>query len=294
LPVRDQLLTGVLGSDLIGFQTYHDCRHFLSCCTRVLPIYAHAKGLVYFDRNVSVAIYPTGIIPAVWEQVMDTPELEEKKKELTKLFAGKKIIVSRDRLDLIKGIPQKLTAFDRFLTTYPEWKEKVVLFQICLPPREEKRSEAMQKLTSQVNEIVGTINGRQSTADFTPVHYLNKEISIVEMCALYMVADAALITPLRDGMNLTSHEYIICQKDKHSPLILSEFAGSAQSLGGAILVNPWDQEGLSKAIKEALVIAQQDKDTRHEHNYKYVKLHTALFWAKTFLRDFVKISHDQK
>eukprot|EP01088_Endostelium_zonatum_P021092 TRINITY_DN8103_c0_g1_i1.p1 TRINITY_DN8103_c0_g1~~TRINITY_DN8103_c0_g1_i1.p1 ORF type:complete len:814 (+),score=169.96 TRINITY_DN8103_c0_g1_i1:3-2444(+) len=286
LPIRDKLLRRVLDANKIGFQTYHDSRHFISCCTRLLEsVDATPERIIYSGHKVSVAIYPTGIMPSVLETVMESREFKQKFEELTTMFNGKKILVARDRLDPIKGVPQKLVAFEQFLKCFPNWKGKVVLFQICLPPREERRSEVIQKLTSHINELVGTINGSHSTADFTPIHYLNKDISINEMCALYAVADAGFIIPLRDGMNLSSHEFTICQKTKQNPLILSEFAGSAQSLGGAILVNPWDQEGVITAINDALMMSPQEKKVKHDYNYQYVKEHTADTWAKNFLTD---------
>jgi trehalose 6-phosphate synthase/phosphatase len=298
LPVRGKLLQGILASDLIGFQTYHDCRHFLSACTRVLALDSQPKGVEWNGHMVAVDIFPAGIDPDVLEHTMEQPQVKKRVEELKKMFEGKKILMGRDRLDTIKGIPQKLLAFEDFLGRFPEWQGKAVLFQVCLPPREERKTSKsqtsaegeLQELHAQINELVGRINGRYSTADFTPIHYLNnKNLSLDEICALYMAADAGILTPLRDGMNLTCHEYVVCQKGNYGPLILSEFAGSAQSLGGAVLVNPWDIRGVASTIAEVFSMNETDKKLKHEYNFHYVKRNTALLWARTFLSELMKI-----
>lgn len=296
LPVRDKMLQGVLGSDLIGFQTYHDCRHFLSACTRILALDSRPKGVEWAGHMVAVDIFPVGIDPEGLENVLATERVRKRIEELKKTFAGHKILVGRDRLDPIKGIPQKLLALEDLFIRFPEWQGKVVLFQVCLPPNEHKSifqpsgsSAETQDLHSQINELVGKINGKWSTADFTPIHYLTKNLELEEICAIYAAADTAILTPLRDGMNLTSHEYVVCQKDNHGPLILSEFAGSAQSLGGAVLVNPWDIKGVSTAINEVLRMSRTEKMLKHEYNYNYIKRNTALLWGNTFLKELTKL-----
>eukprot|EP01087_Luapelamoeba_hula_P021280 TRINITY_DN7408_c0_g1_i1.p1 TRINITY_DN7408_c0_g1~~TRINITY_DN7408_c0_g1_i1.p1 ORF type:complete len:827 (+),score=109.44 TRINITY_DN7408_c0_g1_i1:94-2574(+) len=301
LPERAKLLAGVLGSDLIGFQTYHDCRHFLSACTRILALDARPKGVEWNGRMVAVDIFPVGIDPTGLERIQESSEVHKRVQELKHSFANTKLIVGRDRLDPIKGIPQKLLAFEDFLSRFPEWQGKVVLFQVCLPPTGEKLSPfhtgisctsgEVQELHSQINELVGRINGRWGTADFTPIHYLSKVLPIHEVVALYNAADVALLTPLRDGMNLTSHEYVVCQKSSHGPLILSEFAGSAQSLGGAVLVNPWDTRGVASAIFDALKMNEEEKRLKHQYNYSYIISNTALQWGTTFLRELQRVEH---
>lgn len=154
-----------------------------------------------------------------------------------------------DRLDMIKGIPQKLLAFEKFLEEHKEWREKVVLVQIAVPSRTEIPEYV--KLRSMVHEMVGRINGKYGTLTYMPINHLDRSLNFVELVALYAVTDVALVTSLRDGMNLVSYEYVVCQKrrDNSAPgvLVLSEFAGAAQSLGaGSILVNPWNTNDMAQ------------------------------------------------
>jgi len=145
---------------------------------------------------------------------------------------------------------------------------------------------------NQIHELVGRINGQFSTTSgWTPIYYWNKLFTIEETCALFSAADGAIFGPLRDGMNLPSHEFTLCQKDKYGALILSEFAGSSQSLSGSILVNPWDVRGYAQAINEILTMHPMDKKEKHFHNYAYVTKNTGNFWAKRFLDELFSINH---
>lgn len=177
------------------------------------------------------------------------------------MYTGKKIIVGRDKLDSTKGILQKLHAFEAFLKNYPEWQNNVVLIQVATPTHGDH-----SKLEAKISEAVSHINGTYGSLEFTPVHYYHQEIDRDEYYALLSVADLALITCSRDGMNTTSYEYILCQHNKpeHGSLILSEFAGTAGSLSAAILVNPYDYAGVARNISEALTMPIEEKITRHE------------------------------
>jgi trehalose-6-phosphate synthase len=147
---------------------------------------------------------------------------------LREKFKGVKVLLGVDRLDYIKGVPQKLHAFELFLSNHPEWNEKVVLIQVAVPSRENV--EEYQHLQQVVNELVGRINGRFGTVEFTPIHFLHKSVKFDELVSLYAIADACVVSSTRDGMNLVSYEYIVSQQNNHGVLILSEFAGAAQSL----------------------------------------------------------------
>ena len=189
-----------------------------------------------------------------------------------------------DRLDMIKGIPQKLLAFEKFLDEKPEWRDKVLLIQIAVPSRTDVPE--YQRLTSLVHEIVGRINGRFGTLGSVPIHHLDRSLGFQELVALYAVTDVALVTSLRDGMNLVSYEYVACQSKNAGVLILSEFAGAAQSLGaGAILVNPWNVSEMAAAIEEALTMSEAERRERHRTNFQYVSVHTAQAWADTFVSE---------
>ena len=179
---------------------------------------------------VHVGTFPIGIDPEKFEMGLKQPKIVDRIKRLRDKFKGVKVLVGVDRLDYIKGVPQKLHAFDVFLTNHPEWNEKVVLIQVAVPSRE--KVEEYQALESIVNELVGKINGRFGTVEFTPIHFIHKSVAFDELVALYAIADACIVSSTRDGMNLVSYEYIVCQQNNYGVLILSEFAGAAQSLNG--------------------------------------------------------------
>ncbi|MQL72932.1 hypothetical protein Taro_005254 [Colocasia esculenta] len=194
------------------------------------------------------------------------------------------VMLGVDRLDMIKGIPQKILAFEKFLEENPTWRDKVVLLQIAVPTRTDVSE--YQKLTSQVHEIVGRINGRFGTLTAVPIHHLDRSLDFHALCALYAVTDVAIVTSLRDGMNLVSYEFVACQEEKKGVLILSEFAGAAQSLGaGALLVNPWNVTEVANSIGYALNMPADEREKRHRHNFAHVTTHTAQDWAETFVSE---------
>ncbi|XP_024377190.1 alpha,alpha-trehalose-phosphate synthase [UDP-forming] 1 isoform X2 [Physcomitrium patens] len=286
LPLRSELLKAVLTADLIGFHTYDYARHFVSACTRILGLEGTPEGVEDQGKLTRVAAFPIGIDPERFIQALETEQVKLHVKELLRFFAGRKVMLGVDRLDMIKGIPQKLLAFEMFLEKNPEWREKVMLVQIAVPTRTDVHE--YQRLTSQVHEIVGRINGRYGTVTFVPIHHLDRSLAFHELCALYASTDVALVTSLRDGMNLVSYEYVACQNFKNTEgvLVLSEFAGAAQSLGaGAILVNPWNIREMYIAIEEALKMSDEERKERHRHNFTHVTTHTAQAWAHNFVSE---------
>ena len=294
LPMRAKVLQGVLAADLIGFHTYDYARHFLSVCTRILGLEATPKGVTYKHHVASVGIFPIGIDPQAWINASQTAEVKERIADLEDRFRGKKVLLGVDRLDYIKGVPHKLMAFEQLLAKYPEWKEKVVLVQIGVPSRTEV--DEYKKLISQTNELVGRINGKYGTVDNSPIVFINQSVNFHDLCALYTVADVAVVTSIRDGMNLVSHEYVVCQKDRHGVLVLSEFAGSAQSLASAIRVNPWNIEQLANALHDALTVPDKERALKHWKMFHYVTKHTAGFWAQSYiteLQQIERLSHAQ-
>ncbi|KAJ1263682.1 hypothetical protein BS78_09G204700 [Paspalum vaginatum] len=282
LPSRLELLRSVLCADLVGFHTYDYARHFVSACTRILGLEGTPEGVEDQGRLTRVAAFPIGIDSDRFKRALELPGVQRHISELTQRFAGRKVMLGVDRLDMIKGIPQKILAFEKFLEENPPWREKVVLLQIAVPTRTDVPE--YQKLTSQVHEIVGRINGRFGTLTAVPIHHLDRSLDFHALCALYAVTDVALVTSLRDGMNLVSYEYVACQGSKKGVLILSEFAGAAQSLGaGAILVNPWNITEVADSICHALSMQSVEREKRHRHNYAHVTNHTAQDWAETFV-----------
>lgn len=218
-------------------------------------------GVSYNGTMVSVGAFPIGVDCNRVNQFTRQPGVQPKIDAIRDMYNGKKIIVGRDKLDSTKGILQKLQAFEGFLRDYPDWRNNVVLIQVATPTHGDH-----SKLETKISELVSQINGAYGSLEFTPVHYYHQDIDRDEYYALLSVADLALITCTRDGMNTTSYEYILCQHSKadHGQLILSEFAGTAGSLGAAILVNPYDYVGVAKCIDDALTMSTEEKNTRHE------------------------------
>jgi trehalose 6-phosphate synthase len=182
------------------------------------------------------------------------------------------LIVGVDRLDYIKGVPQKLHAFEVFLTEHPEWIGKVVLVQVAVPSRQDV--EEYQNLRAVVNELVGRINGKFGTIEFMPIHFMHKSVSFDELIALYSVSDVCLVSSTRDGMNLVSYEYIATQEKRHGVMILSEFTGAAQSLNGSLVVNPWNTEELADSIHDAVTMGDEQRLLNYQKLSKYVRKYT--------------------
>nr|ALN13337.1 trehalose-6-phosphate synthase-4 [Hevea brasiliensis] len=284
LPSRSELLRSVLAADLVGFHTYDYARHFVSACRRILGLEGTPEGVEDQGKLTRVAAFPIGIDSDRFIRALELPQVQDHMKELKERFAGRKVMLGVDRLDMIKGIPQKILAFEEFLEENPEWRDKVVLLQIAVPTRTDVPE--YQKLTSQVHEIVGRINGRFGTLTAVPIHHLDRSLDFHALCALYAVTDVALVTSLRDGMNLVSYEFVACQASKKGVLILSEFAGAAQSLGaGAILVNPWNITEVAYSIGYALNMSADEREKRHNHNFRHVTTHTSQEWAATFVSE---------
>ncbi|KAF9583769.1 threalose-6-phosphate phosphatase [Lunasporangiospora selenospora] len=279
---RVEILNGMLGANQIGFQTYSYARHFISCCTRVNGYESTPRGVDAMGSTVWVGTFPIGIDAERVERQRKAPGVLPKMEAIRNTYKGKRIIVGRDKLDLVKGVQQKLQAFEKFLNDYPEMQGEVVLIQVTSPPLVEN-----PKLEAKIAELVAHINGTYGSLNFTPVHHYHQHIDRDEYYALLSIADIGLITSVRDGMNTTSLEYIMCQSENHGPLILSEFTGTAGSLGGAMMVNPWDYQGVAKVIYDALNLSEADKTSRHSQLLKQVLRHTAQFWAKNFISELV-------
>jgi trehalose 6-phosphate synthase len=288
LPVRREILLGILACDLIGFHTYDYARHFLSSCTRILGLPTMPNGVKFKGKYAHVGTFPIGIDPEQFVEGVNKPKIQERIAELEQRFRGVKMIVGVDRLDYIKGVPQKLYALEVFLTQHPEWIGKVVLVQLAVPSRQDV--EEYQNLRSTVNELVGRINGRFGTVEFMPIHFMHKSLAFDELCALYAVSDACLVSSTRDGMNLVSYEYIACQQRKQGVMIISEFAGAAQSLNGSLVVNPWDSQQVADAIHDAVTMDADTRKENHRKLFKYVSKYSAAYWGTSFVTELVRIT----
>ena len=283
LATRKELLDGMLGANLLGFQTDEYGHHFLQTCSRLLCVEATKDGVQLEERFVNVDTFPIGIDPQLLDQRREAPDVAEWIKIIQDKYHGKRIIVGRDKLDNIRGVRQKILAYELFLNMYPTYSDKVVLIQIATSTTEQTELEAT------VSDIVTRVNSTHSTLAHQPLVFLKQDISYSQYLALITVAECFMITSLREGMNLTSHEYVYCQDGKHGnkkygPLILSEFTGSASVFGEQdheLLVNPWDARQSANAIKRALDMSPHDRKCRWHGLYGSVMHHTAVHWVQS-------------
>ncbi|EFC49176.1 predicted protein, partial [Naegleria gruberi] len=296
LPVRSQLLEGLLSSNLVAFHTFDFARHFLSSCTRTLGSDTTPRGLFSSSSGLFVSVHslPIGIDPHTFRKELHTEACQKILSDFKNVkYKGKKIVLGIDRLDYTKGVQLKFAAFERFLTNFPHRAQDTVLIQVGVPTR--PNVVEYQELLSDVNETTGRINSTfGSLNNGFPVHFIYKSVNMSELCALYALADICLITSIRDGMNLVSSEYVVCQdeavrlglKDHVGVLILSEFAGAARSLGGSLIINPWDVEQTMKSIADGLDMKMSERSARHKHNNSIVMRNTAAQWGKDFMQEF--------
>ncbi|KAJ1948917.1 hypothetical protein EC988_004979, partial [Linderina pennispora] len=280
LPQRKEILNGMLGATSIGFQTYSYARHFLSSCTRVLGLESTPTGVDYNGSMVSIGVFPIGIDVKAVQERASQPNVLAKMKSLRETYANKLIIIGRDKLDEVAGITQKLESFELFLETHPEWQGKVVLIQVTQPGQRRQ-----PRLEAKISELVTSINSNYGSLEFMPVLYHHSFLETDEYMALLNIADLCFITAIRDGMNTGSLEYVVCQKTKHNPLILSEFTGTAGSVSGAIQINPWDYRDVANAINSALCMSPDEKKVRFDQMYRHVISHDAQHWATSFIQD---------
>lgn len=206
----------MLQSDVVGFQTYSFARHFLQTCARILSLDSTPTGIQLDSHYCSVGIHPIGIDIHALNKKLGHSNVTQWVTKLKEKYGDKKLIVARDKLDYIKGVRQKLLAFEQFLVRHPEWRGEVVFIQIALSTSEHN------ELRAHISDVVSRVNSKFSNISYQPIVFLHQDISFSQYLALLKCADACLLTPLRDGMNLTSHEYIACQTETFNPLILSE------------------------------------------------------------------------
>ena len=292
LPVREALLKGLLQCDLIGFHTYDYARHFLSACSRILDTKTTPNGVEFDGKFVTVAAFPIGIDPEKFVQGLQKPKVQERIAALQRKFEGVKLIVGVDRLDYIKGVPQKLHALEVFLTEHPEWIGKIVLVQVAVPSRQDV--EEYQNLRAVVNELVGRINGKFGTVEFMPIHFLHQSVNFDELCALYAVSDVCLVSSTRDGMNLVSYEYIATQRQRHGVMILSEFTGAAQSLNGSLIGNPWNIEERPNSIHGAVTMSPEMREVNYRKLERYVFKYTSAWWGQSFVTELTRVNANEQ
>jgi len=293
LPWRSDLLLGILGADQVGFHTYGYMRHFLSAAYRICGFEHHIGKVTTTNRVVNVDVFPMGIDYNKYAALPSVSELADETMNIGNLGKGKKIIISLDRLDYTKGIPQRIQAFARFLDLHPEYIGLVTLVLVVIPSRSQVTQ--YRDLKKTLNTLVSEVNSTYGSFGWIPIHYLYRNLLHTELLALYQVADIALITPLRDGMNLVAKEYIASKNDTgKGVLILSEMTGAATELSEAILVNPHDTYDIVKAIKSALIMPEQEQAFRLKNMQARLKKYAVDYWAANFLKELDRHLHNRR
>lgn len=293
LAVRKELLEGILGANLVGFQIHEYTRHFLQTCSRLLSAEATSEGIQLEDRFIDVVNLPIGIDPTNLSEHREEVEVKNWLDIMREKYHGKKLIVARDKLDHVRGVRQKLLSYELFLNQNPHWRGNVVLIQVALSTSERN------ELDATVSDIVTRVNSLWANLAYQPVVYLKQDIDYPQYLALLTAADALMITSQREGMNLTSHEYVFCQdginfEKKHGSLILSEFTGTSELFDGADLaVNPWDYRACADAIKRALEMPDEEKEARWNKLYKAVNHHTGAHWFTEFMTRLDRVYDEQ-
>ncbi|NCC45518.1 MAG: bifunctional alpha,alpha-trehalose-phosphate synthase (UDP-forming)/trehalose-phosphatase [Bacteroidia bacterium] len=287
LPERAEILEGLLGADLVAFHTFEYMRHFISAVERVLDLNFELDQVRLKERIVRIDALPMGINFDLYYNSILNPKVSRIADKLKKNYKDHKIILSVDRLDYSKGILNRLKGFARFLENHPEHQGKVSLFMIIVPSRDKVESYA--ELKTKIDETIGSVNGIYSNMNWTPIHYFYHGFSFEELCAMYYIADIALVTPLRDGMNLVAKEYIACKRDTDGVLILSEMAGASIELIDALIINPNDAAEIEQAIVQALEMSKEEIRERMDWMQRRVSRQTVNKWAGDFIDELMKI-----
>jgi trehalose 6-phosphate synthase len=284
LPWRRRIVEGLLGADLVGFHTPGGARNFRWLATRLAGARpGHGRTEVVVDgRTVKLGAFPISIDSAALDQLSRTPEVLERAKQIrADLGDPERVVLGVDRLDYTKGIDVRLRAFEELLAEGRVHADKTIMVQLATPSRE--RVEHYQKMRADIEQSVGRINGEYARVGFPAVHYLHQSLPRHELVAFFVAADAMLVTPLRDGMNLVAKEYVACRHDNGGALVLSEFAGAALELKDALLVNPHDTDGVKNTLYEALTMGRDEGRKRMRALRRQVLAHDVDRWARTFL-----------
>ena len=280
LPVRKWLVEGMLGADVIGFHTRRFRGHFTAALRRLLGIEMEADATIRYDgRRVDLGIFPISVDAA--EIARSASEREVTNSVLDLRTDEQRLLLGIDRLDYSKGIPRRMLAFERLLTDHPEWRERVRLVQVAVPSR--GNVSAYRRFRKEVDALVGRINGQFATPTWVPVHYMYRGVPQTQLLSLYRTADVMLVTPMRDGMNLVAKEFVASRTDEEGVLILSELAGAADELTDAVIVNPYDVDGMAEAMHQALTMEAGERRRRMRALRAQVSANDVHRWTSKFL-----------
>jgi len=260
-------------------------------------------GLDYFGRTVGIKIMPVGINMEHLQSLLQKPDFERKVAELRSQFNRKTVLLGVDDMDIFKGIDLKILAFEQMLKTHPKWQGRAVLVQIANP--KGGSSKDLEELQAEIKESCQRINDQFGRPGYSPVVVINRMLSSIERMAYYTIAECVVVSAVRDGMNLTPYEYIVCRQGLagfddsgdnrprgKSMLVVSEFIGCSPSLSGAIRVNPWNTDSTAEAMNECIALSDNEKQLRHEKHYRYVSSHDVSYWSKSFIHDFERSCRD--
>ena len=283
LPQRRELIEGLLGADLIGFHTRSYADHFLSAVQTILGERVSGSSVRRRGRSVIVGAYPMGIDAATWEERARSTPVAKQVLSLMQDAGKRKIILGIDRLDYTKGLPRRIAAIERLFQHDPSIAERVRFIQVTFPSRE--RIESYAGLRRQLSEMVGRINATYGSPRSLPIHLMLRSFSEEEVSSLYSAADIMMVTPLRDGMNLVAKEFVASRLHDDGVLILSEFAGAADEMPEALIINPYDTEGICRAIHEAIEMPTSEQRQRMMKLRAGVMRNDVHAWGENFLSD---------
>ena len=281
LPWGAELLRGMLGADLIGFHTFGYMHHFLSAVAHLLGFPNQNGQIETPNRTVLADAFPMGIDYGRYAEAAASEAAQEHERTYREALRDVRVILTIDRLDYTKGIAQRLRAFEQLLTRHPEWCEKASLLMVVVPSRDQVAQYAALK--EEIDELVGRINAQYRTITWTPIQYFYRAFPFDELVAFYRMADVALVTPVRDGMNLVAKEYIASKVEPKGVLILSERAGAAQELTDALLINPTDTSQLVEALHQALQMPLEEQAIRMTHLQALVRQYDVFAWTRLFM-----------
>ncbi|TDQ11635.1 bifunctional alpha,alpha-trehalose-phosphate synthase (UDP-forming)/trehalose-phosphatase [Pedobacter metabolipauper] len=292
IPWREEIISGMLGADLLGFHTFDDVKHFLSAVSMLSSSKQSENIIMHKNRQIVVESFPMGIDYQKFESLTRHEKVAKHTANFKESHQNTKIMLSIDRLDYSKGILQRLQALELLLQMHPEYIDKISLFMIVVPSRDTVPK--YKELRDQIDQLVGNINSRFRTLNWVPIHYFYRSFSVEFLSALYSIADICIVTPMRDGMNLVSKEYVASRTKNDGVLILSEMAGASKELNDALIVNPNNIGDVMRAINRAINMPPDEQNTRMTSMRHIVKKFDINLWVKNFMDKLLEVKEIQQ
>ncbi|KAK5265175.1 Trehalose-6-P synthase/phosphatase complex synthase subunit [Exophiala xenobiotica] len=288
LPHWEELIEGLLRCSLIGFHTQTYAQNFKRMCGDYLGFNQFPAGIERGGNFINLGVYPIGIDVPKFVDHMQKPEMHDRIQKFRSQYKASKLIIGVDRLDYIKGIPQKLNAMELFLDRHPDLVGEVTMIQVAVPSRENVKD--YKDLADELHRQVDRLNGKHGSDGYLPIHFLHQSVPFDELMTMYAASDICFVSSIRDGMNLVSYEYVATQRARRGVLLLSEFAGAAEVLKGSVPFNPWDMGGTAEALHSALTMGPHKRAVNHRESEKYVMENSSAAWGKSFVSDLQKAS----